>query len=71
MACWLYNLTTVPIYDTLGDENITYVFQHTQLTTCFVSELAVKGLMKCHDLVHVNTLVCYDPFTQEQAAYFK
>jgi long-chain acyl-CoA synthetase len=25
-AACLYGFTTIPIYDTLGDENITYVF---------------------------------------------
>jgi long-chain acyl-CoA synthetase len=25
----LFGLTSIPIYDTLGDENITYVFKHT------------------------------------------
>ena len=30
-ACLLFGLTTVPLYDTLGDENITYVLDHTQL----------------------------------------
>ena len=28
IACCLFKLTTVPIYDTLGDENITYVLKH-------------------------------------------
>lgn len=71
IAANLYGLTTIPIYDTLGDENITYVFNHTQLTTCFVSELALKSLTKCKDLVKVNTLVCFDKFTEEQLAYFQ
>lgn len=71
IAANLFNLTTIPIYDTLGDENITYVFNHTQLTTCFVNEGALKSLMKCKDLVKINTLVCYDKFTEEQLAFFQ
>lgn len=69
-AC-LFGLTTIPIYDTLGDENITYVFNHTQLTTCFVNDGALKSLTKCKDLVKVSTLVCMDPFDENIEGYFK
>ena len=31
VACILYGYCTIPIYDTLGDENISYVFNHTKL----------------------------------------
>ena len=71
VAACLYGLTTIPIYDTLGDENITYVFEHTQLTTCFVHVGALKALTKCKDLVKVNTLVCFDKFAEDQVGYFK
>jgi long-chain acyl-CoA synthetase len=67
----LFGLTSIPIYDTLGDENITYVFKHTELTTCFVNDGALKSLMKCKDLVNVTTFVCYDKFSEEQAQFFQ
>jgi long-subunit acyl-CoA synthetase (AMP-forming) len=70
IACCLYKLTTIPIYDTLGDENITYVFKHTQLTTCFVTEGALKSLTKCQDLVNLKHLVCFDPFSEELTKSF-
>jgi long-chain acyl-CoA synthetase len=71
IAANLYGFTTIPIYDTLGDENITYVFKHTHMTTVFVSEGALKSLVKCKDLVNVNTIICYDPFTEEQLTHFQ
>ena len=46
IAANLFGLTTIPIYDTLGDENITYVFNHTQITTVFVNDGALKSLTK-------------------------
>jgi long-chain acyl-CoA synthetase len=70
IACCLYKLTTIPIYDTLGDENITYVFKHTELTTCFVTEGALNSLTKCKDLVNLKHLVCFDPFTEELSKSF-
>jgi long-chain acyl-CoA synthetase len=63
-AC-LYGLTSIPLYDTLGDENITYVFEHSQLTTCFINDSGLKSLMKCKDLVKINKLICFDSFTEE------
>ena len=70
-ACLLYSCTTIPLYDTLGDENITYVLEHTQLTTIFVNDGSLKSLMKCNNLVAVKNIVCFDQFTEEQENYFK
>lgn len=71
IACLLYGLTTVPIYDTLGDENISYVFNHTNLTTVFVNDVSVRALMKTHDMGNVKTIVCFDDFTSEQKEHFE
>jgi long-chain acyl-CoA synthetase len=70
MAASLFKLTIIPIYDTLGDENITYVFKHTALTSCFVNDGALKSLMKCQNLVSVTTLICFDKYTEEQKKFF-
>jgi long-chain acyl-CoA synthetase len=67
MAACLFGLTTVPIYDTLGDENITYVLQHAQLTACFVDNSAIKALIKCKDLAKATRLICFDAFSEEEA----
>ena len=55
----------MPIYDTLGDENISYVFNHTNLTTVFVNDLGLKALIKTHDMGNVKKIVCFDAFTEE------
>ena len=62
LGCILYNFVSIPIYDTLGDENISYVFNHTNLTTCFVNDLGVRALMKTHDMGNVKTIVTFDPY---------
>lgn len=71
MACLLFGITTIPLYDTLGDENITYVLNHCQLETVFVNDGSLKSLMKCKDIVKINKIVCFDAFTEEQEAFFK
>lgn len=70
VACILYRLTTIPLYDTLGDENISYVFSHTNLTTVFVNDVSLRALMKTKDMVKVKTIVCFDKFTEEQHKFF-
>lgn len=70
-ACIIFRLTTIPLYDTLGDENISYVFEHTQLTTVFVNDISLRALQKTTNLVNVKTIVSFDPFTEEQEKFFK
>ena len=70
IACLFYGITSVPIYDTLGDENISYVFNHTNLTTVFVNDLGLKALVKTHDMANVKKIVCYDPFTEDDEKHF-
>lgn len=50
MAGILFKLVTIPIYDTLGDENISYVLKHVSLKTLFVDNNAIKSLKKTSDL---------------------
>lgn len=45
IASVLYNITTVPIYDTLGEEATAHMFAETNLTTCFCSTDHIKGMV--------------------------
>jgi long-chain acyl-CoA synthetase len=44
IACNLYGITTVPVYDTLGDEAVEFMFKETELTTLFLSADHVKKI---------------------------
>ena len=46
MACIFYGITSVPLYDTLGIENLTYCLDHTKMTTCFCTAQTVGNLLK-------------------------
>jgi len=46
----LFKTVTVPIYDTLGDENISYVLKHVSMKTVFVDNVAISSLKKTKDL---------------------
>ncbi len=70
-ACVLFKLVSIPIYDTLGDENITYVLRHVDLKTMFVSDGAVKALKKTADLASLKTIVSFDPIDADSIKYFE
>ena len=37
MACVLYGYTTIPLYDTLGPESISYVLNNSSISSLFCS----------------------------------
>lgn len=46
IAAILYGLTTVPIYDTLGEEAMIYIFNQTKMETLFLSQKHVEKICK-------------------------
>lgn len=42
----LYGVTSVPIYDTLGEDATDHMFNQTELTTCFLTCNHIKGLLQ-------------------------
>lgn len=60
MANSLYGLTSVPIYDTLGEHAIEYVFDVTNLTTLVLSLAHLKGIVeavKARKTKNLKTLI--------------
>ena len=46
LACCLYGVTLIPIYDTLGPEAVQFTFTQTNLTTVFCANNLVDTLLK-------------------------
>jgi len=46
----LYNAISVPLYDTLGPESISYVINHSRIYNCFCDRNSLKTLLKTEDL---------------------
>lgn len=44
VAAALYGITLVPIYDTLGEEAIEFMFSETETTTLFITCKNVKAI---------------------------
>jgi long-chain acyl-CoA synthetase len=59
-ACALTGITTVPLYDTLGVENISYCLNQTEITTLFVSAVTVNTLLALKDFGKLKTLITFD-----------
>ena len=44
IACGIYGITSIPIYDTLGEEATNFAFKQTKMISCFVTSDHVKSL---------------------------
>ena len=71
IAACLFGFTTIPLYDTLGNENITYVFKHTNITTVFVNKGSVNALLICDDLVSIRRIISFDKIKPFEVEAFK
>lgn len=68
MACALYGIVTVPIYDTLGPQAMIFILEQTNLTTIFLSHQSLEVLLKIGKPIgNVKNLVCFDEFTEEES----
>lgn len=47
----------IPLYDTLGPENITYCLRHSAITTCFATGPSITQLAKTADIGNLKTIV--------------
>lgn len=66
MACSLYGIVAVPIYDTLGPQAMIFILEQTNLTTIFLSSQNLEALLKIgKPLGKIKNLVCFDSFTEE------
>lgn len=59
-ACVLFGLTSVPLYDTLGVENLTYCLKQTEITTLFANPETLRVLLKLKDFGNLQNIISYD-----------
>lgn len=64
-ACVLFGITTVPLYDTLGVENLSYCLHQTEMTSLFVSSSSLKTLLELKDMGKLRTIISYDPLDED------
>jgi len=61
MANALYGYTMIPFYDTLGPESISYILEHTKITSCYCSAESILTLSKTKDLHKLTEIISFDP----------
>lgn len=59
-ACCLFGYTTVPLYDTLGKDNLEDCIETTQITTLFISAKTALGVVKFNLKGTLKTVISYD-----------
>jgi long-chain acyl-CoA synthetase len=63
-ACALFGLTSVPLYDTLGVENLPYCLNQSNITSVFISNITVKVILKLKDIGRLSLVISYDPLNE-------
>jgi long-chain acyl-CoA synthetase len=64
IACCIFGVTIVPLYETLGMENLSYCLNHSEITTCFVSGETAKTLLKLKNHGKLTDLIIFDEITK-------
>lgn len=64
-ACVLFGMTTVPLYDTLGVENLTYCLEQTEMTTLFISSESLPTFLELKNIGRVKCVIGYDPVDEQ------
>lgn len=67
----LFGLTSVPLYDTLGVENLTYCLNQTGMTTLFVSTGSLKTFLDLKEIGNVKTIISFDPIDESSNKQIK
>lgn len=60
MACVLYGYTTIPLYDTLGPESISYVLNNSSISTLFCSLLSAEQILKTQNIYKLKNVILYE-----------
>jgi long-chain acyl-CoA synthetase len=60
LACILYGVTSVPLYDTLGVDNLEYCLQHSNIETCICSLSNAKTLLALTNVSNLKNLILCD-----------
>lgn len=67
IACVLYSLCLVPVYDTLGPETVNFIFSQTKASTIVVSNDHIQAVLQGADKTpSLKTVVALEAVTEEQ-----
>ncbi|KAL4505874.1 hypothetical protein ABPG72_013635 [Tetrahymena utriculariae] len=61
----LYGHVAIPLYDTLGPQNITYCLKHSGIITCIASGASVSQFVKTSDIGSLRNIIAFDDVKPE------
>lgn len=65
MANSLYGNTMIPLYDSHGPDNVTYVLKHTNLETVFATAAKIDVICTCKDIGNLKNIVTFGEASEE------
>ena len=65
IACILYGITSVPIYDTLGSEAIDFILDQTKLSIIACTKENVQKLIQHGNFGYIKTLICFEEISEK------
>lgn len=71
LACNLLSVTSVPLYETLGDEILQIILDQTEMTTLFGSDAAIKSILTLMQKTKLNFLKQIVIYDEECSAQLK
>lgn len=60
IACALYGITIIPLYQTLGVDNLSFCLEQSGITSLFVSAETAKTVLKLKKFGNLQNLIFYD-----------
>jgi long-chain acyl-CoA synthetase len=68
LACNLIDVTSVPLYETLGDDMLDTVLGQTEMTTLFGSDVCLKNILKLVNgkSLNLKKMVTFDKVVSDQ-----
>ncbi len=58
-----FGYAIIPLYDTLGIENLTYCLEHSGIKTLFVTAVTIKTILGLKGHGNLENLICFDVLT--------
>ncbi|EAR82521.2 AMP-binding enzyme family protein (macronuclear) [Tetrahymena thermophila SB210] len=60
MANAMFGFTMIPLYDTLGQDAISFVLEDSNITACYVSAKTLPSLLSLKRLHNLKTIISFD-----------
>ena len=74
IADWMISCTTIALYDTLGQDNLSYIIKQTEMNTILIAPECIKNIIQQREIgncMEVKNLITLEPPTEGEKASLK